>query len=229
MRGRVFRATVRTFAGNTSTLSSTFDAGGREVEAVRSIGSAAWAIEFGIHETFHKYQQSSFENLFGRNDTIEDSLVKDSSFLRNVEVERGLLRDILLAPSTESARALARDYLRARRARLSLVNERVEEIERLMERKEGTAEIVGLYAFAAAEKRPVQSTVRDSTIAQLERPIDKFPQGMDPTWRLMRWRLYGTGAALGLILTRLNVSWIKEVEGGAPLDQVLANAIAPFK
>lgn len=84
---------------------------------------------------------------------------------------------------------------------------------------------MGLYALAAAAKLPLESTVRDSTSVLLTRPLDEFPAGLDATWRLMRWRLYGTGAALGLILNRLHVPWRHKVQRGAGLDELLDTAI----
>src|SRR6266540_3276806 len=59
----------------------------------------------------------------------------------------------------------------------------------------------------------------------LARPLDSFPRGLDGTWRLMRWRLYGTGAAIALILTRLDVQWKPLIEKGAMLDELLEKAL----
>jgi hypothetical protein len=229
LHGRVFEASVPSLAGTSPIIRPNFDAGGRNVLAVSRKGSYVEALEFAIHETFHQFQEGRFARLIGLNDLVSDSIVDDSLFRRNVEIERVMLQNVLLARSTKATRALATRYLRARRARLSLVSQRVEQVERLMERKEGTAEIVGLYALAAAEKRPLVSTVRDSTIALLKRPLEQFPEGMDRTWRLMRWRLYGTGAALGLVLTRLHVPWKGQVQQGAGLDEILERALRPLE
>lgn len=137
--GRVFMSRDPAMGGTNSLLRTRYNAGGTSVVAVRSAAPAAKAMEFAIHETFHGFQEKHFTSLIGVSDIVSDSIMNDSSFRTSVEIEREMLRTILGIRSQRAIRQLAKGYLEHRRVRLSLVDKRVGEVERLLERKEGTA------------------------------------------------------------------------------------------
>lgn len=225
LRNRVFESRVPALAGDGPTYLLDFDAGGVVVPAIRLQSNPPDVLGFALHEAFHKYQREYFDTVGQVSEVVPTSILQDSAFVARAERERTLLQRVLLAETTTDLCRRSNVYLRARRSRLADVDPHVAAVERQIERLEGSAELVGLVAFAAASNLSVDSTATDSTRSHLSRPLEQFSAGMDPTWRLMRWRLYGTGAAMGVILTRLNVAWQAQLESGVPFDVMLTSAV----
>jgi hypothetical protein len=115
-----------------------------------------------------------------------------------------------------------REYLAVRVLRNATVSEDVPAVERTLERIEGSATLVGLEAglLASGEDR---SQLPESLRPYLTRPLDSFSGGLPE--RLIRWRSYGTGAAIGFLLDRLGEDWRVPVEEGAALDDLLVAAV----
>jgi hypothetical protein len=196
-------------------------------------GSTFEQLEFYFHESFHLAHQRGG----GFVETPEDRrtarfrqpLVNPAhvtpEFVAGAEAERRMLRAALDVTDADSLRAHLRDYLGARRRRAGTLLD-VVEAERRMERIEGTAQYVGCRAAALALELPEQRAidcVREELEIDLAKERSDFPEA---DARLMRWRHYGTGGAIALLLDRLRPGWKPLLEQGMHLDQLLAQAVA---
>jgi hypothetical protein len=139
------------------------------------------------------------------------------------EVERRILASALETDDSRRLRDLLRQYLAVRQVRTGALSE-VQAVERSMERMEGTAHYVGCSAAALALGEPV-SRVRECIRRELTRAVEEFPTWPEADAQLMRWRQYGTGAALGFLLDQLGAEWHAAVQRGAYLDVLLAEAV----
>jgi len=196
-------------------------AGGTPAVAVRGRTTATTLLEFGFHEAFHGFQERVFTGREG-SEIVPDELIRNTAFIAATERERTMLVRLLSSPASPRC-AMASDFLAARGRRLSDTS--IARIESQIERSEGTAQLISAAVVAAGERAAADIVMRDSIISLLQRPLSAYPSGMNRTWPLMRWRLYGTGAALGLVLDSLDSDWKKKVESGRSLDSVLAAAV----
>jgi hypothetical protein len=129
----------------------------------------------------------------------------------------------LVVAEPDSLRLLLQRYLAVRRARVGMLPD-VMEVERRMERSEGTAKYVGCKAATLATRATAERSL-DCVREELDRPLESFPSMPEADARLMRWRYYGTGGAIALLLDRLKPGWKPLVEQGMHLDQLLAQAV----
>ncbi|MBC8087074.1 MAG: hypothetical protein H7Z40_07385 [Phycisphaerae bacterium] len=183
------------------------------------------SLEVVFHEMFHVFQANAFVTSSAVSEIFDDPVVLTDSFRKLAETERMILATALAAPRLPEMKHRARQYLAVRRARIATVTAHVRALERQLERLEGTAHLVG-YQLAFATTRGRVSAATDSVLHDLRRSLDTYPAGLNAQWPLMRWRLYGTGAAMGLLLDRLQTDWRGDVQRGAVLDELLAIAIA---
>lgn len=200
------------------------------IPALQPKGSAFFdRLDFYLHESFHGHQRAHWAETPG--DTIrvgigehlaDSTLTNDPAFRAQGEVERRILAAALDVSSRDSLRALMRSYLAVRRMRTE-GRERVRAVERSMERREGTATYIGCHGAAAATgtERGI-ACIRDHVTTPLD-SLQSFPEA---DARLLRWRQYGTGAALCVVLDRLGqVNWQTEVAGGAALDRLVETVV----
>lgn len=207
--------------------------GADSVWAVAPAGAGFYnQLEFYYHEHFHLAHQRGGHFVETPEDrrmaAFREPLVNPThltpEFAAAAELERGMLASALEIADADSLRAHLRRYLAARRQRAATKLD-VVEVERRMERSEGTAQYVGCRAAAMAAGEPPQravACVREQLTRDLEQRAD-FPEA---DARLMRWRLYGTGGAIALLLDRLRPGWKPLVEQGMHLDQLLAEAVS---
>ncbi len=75
-----------------------------------------------------------------------------------------------------------------------------------------------------------EATASSRTLAcvlgHLEKPLASYPPAPEKDARLMRWRNYGTGAAMCMLLDRLVIGWKQQVASGMSPDVILARAVA---
>ncbi len=204
--------------------------GGQVVPAMEPRGSTPYSrLFFYYHEAFHGHQSRAFARrpdepvLVDGKRTVDSASIAPPEFAAAGEVERRMLVDALRLADADSLRALLRAYLAVRAERTGRLPD-VRRVERHSERMEGTATFVGCRAA-----RAVLGSPEDSVLAcirrELTRPLHLAPPA-EADARLMRWRHYGTGAAMAYLLERLgDPDWRKRVEEGAPLDEVLARAV----
>jgi hypothetical protein len=187
--------------------------------------------DFYMHEAFHGHQRANWVETPG--DTmrakpgrplVEPSHIESVEFRAQGEVERHILDSALDVSSQDRLLALMHRYLAVRRMRTNGLDD-VNAVERSMERREGTAQYVGCYSASGVanvpEKRAL-SCIRE----ELTTPLDSMRNFPEADARLMRWRQYGTGGALSVILNRLDAeNWQERVSEGAALDEILSKVI----
>jgi hypothetical protein len=222
LRGRAFAAHGVIPGLHASSMDGGFNirypVAGTRVTAVSVKDSVRTTVEFLFHEAFHAFQDEHFAR--GPEAVLERSgaAVRTTPvFAAMAEVERRILAEALLADDSSSV-SLLRSFLAVRATRLDSAGAvaRAEELQ--MERIEGTAQLVGVQASLAvtrADRREADRLVREILTADLAES--------DASWRT-RLRVYGTGAALGLLLDRLGVPWRGELARGATFVDVLNSA-----
>lgn len=181
------------------------------------------------HESFHAYQDRHLAPLLQQGGApasprgyVDPALIASPRFRALVEIERRMLISALsLAP--DSLPGILRRYLAVRRIRTRSLDPQVPLEEQALERDEGSAHLVGLKAALLAT-RATPGELADLLLPYLNLPLERFPGG--PSERLIRWRVYGTGAALGLLLERLGLDWRSRVQAGATFNALLAEAVA---
>lgn len=180
-----------------------------------------------FHEGFHTYQDRHFSRTVGdargalAEGYVESGHLAAPEFRALAEVERRILASALSAPE-DSLMPLLKQYLAVRRIRTENVPEAIRKEERQVERKEGSAHLVGLEAALLAAQG-TREALADSLAPYLTRPLDSVAGDLPGV--LIRWRVYGTGAALGFLLDRLGEAWRPHLESGAAFDDLLANAV----
>lgn len=188
-------------------------------------------VETLLHEAFHDYQAWAHG---GR--TIADSVFLEYEYNVLAELERAILGRAIRETDTPRLRALLTDYLRVRihrDARFSAVADWEQGIEVL----EGTAHYVGrvggsliaedeLDLLGEVRERLSQPLVIQESIRFVGR-ADRH-QLADAGARMKwahRFRIYPTGAALGLILDRLEFGWKEMIERGMTFPSILAEIL----
>jgi hypothetical protein len=202
------------------------------VWAIAPLGSTFFnQLEFYFHESFHlAHQRARFvetpedRRAARLKEPLVDSAHLTPNFAATAELERRMLSAALGIADVDSLRAHLRRYLAVRRGRAGTLLD-VVEVERRMERMEGTAKYVGCRAAAqalgASPERAI-ACVQEELEMDLEKDRSNMPEA---DARLMRWRHYGTGGAIALLLDRLRPGWKPLVEQGMHLDQLLSQAV----
>ncbi|HEX8638528.1 MAG TPA: hypothetical protein VF692_10730, partial [Pyrinomonadaceae bacterium] len=174
-----------------------------EPQKATGLGSAEFQhLNYLYHEWFHAFQrnglfkpsadepQASF-----RQPMVTPDRIADPKFTEAAELERRILITALQTASEKELRRLLQQYLAVRFVRTRSLPD-VQSVERHFERYEGTATLVGLQAAMVATDAPAELT-SNWIHNHLEKKLDSFPASPTPDSRLMRWRLYSTGAAIG--------------------------------
>ncbi len=192
------------------------------VTAVAAEPDVGRTIDFLFHELFHAHQHAHFSRHRDVSEALPDSLSPDPAYLSDLDSERRLLADAMLLGTADTVRSILRQLLERRRARLASAPRQLRALEGQLERYEGTAELVGRMADTFLAGRSPQA-IRDSIRAMLLTPAPQ-PKLFAPAYfSTLRWRLYGTGAALAHLLDVLgNSGWRAQVEAGAYLDEVIS-------
>ncbi len=136
-------------------------------------------------------------------------------------MERRILAGALLEVDPVVVDTVLRLYLAVRQLRASETPPDVAEVERVLERIEGTAEFAAVSGTAAAFGWDGEEKAWDLE-PYLTHPVRRSPLGLD--WEI-RQRVYGTGAAIALLLDRLSVPWRGAIEAGKCFDEVLLDRL----
>lgn len=216
-----------------NTFRTRYGIGRDTVPALEPRGSTLFnRLAFYYHESFHGFQRPPdfVESPAGdrrvrfREHLVAPDLISSPEFEAKGEVERRILAAALKESSIRDVGRLIRDYLAVRAVRTGELAE-VWAVERSFERREGTAEYVGCSA-AARTLGASDERVRACVFSELTEPLNSFPDYPEADAPLMRYRQYGTGAAMALLLHRLEVeAWQGRVQRGAYLDALLAEAV----
>lgn len=193
---------------------------GTSVTAVAVKDSVRTTAEFLFHEAFHAFQDSHFAKKpeAGAERSPNDAK-SPPEFSAMAEVERRILAEALSADDTDT-RALLRCFVAVRSRRFSSISEAARTEELQMERIEGSAQLVGVQASLAvvrADSKQAEPLLRELLTSHLAES--------DAYWRI-RLRVYGTGAATGLLLDRVGVPWRSELAGGATFFDIVKAAFA---
>jgi hypothetical protein len=118
--------------------------------------------------------------------------------------------------------ARIRDYLAVKRERTAGLPTSIRHTELNVERKEGSASIVGFEIAALAFGRPLHEPY-DQLVVFMAEPPESFVAGQDPFPRF-RMRAFGAGAAAAWVLTRLKAPWRERIQKGASFETLLTEA-----
>ena len=232
LAGRPFRHAGYPAGLGPNRFSTAYALGGDTIPALEPKGASDFErLDFYFHEAFHGYQGRRFapsrdgdRRVRFRERLVDSAVSTAPEFTAAAEAERRALVAALDATSPDSVRALARAYLALRERRTAALP-RVRAVERSMERMEGTATLVGCGSAAVAVGEPPALRAAACARNELTRPLLEHGDFPEADARLMRWRLYGTGAAIGALLDRLSVDWRPQVERGESLDLLLAERV----
>jgi hypothetical protein len=210
---------------------------------------------FLLHEAFHAYQNEAFAAPPDAPDAYTDPSRLSAALLAQMEVERRVLADALASEDDTTMRRHIRRYLAVRGEREKTMARDLIRKERRLERHEGSAVYASVRATRQAvlsagtrsretdgdpvravnvtritsEARPFRRPVSGQPLAEyvtnahLERTLATYPGSIAE--RAFRWRSYGTGAAMGLLLDRLQgAGWHSLLEDGASFVGLLREA-----
>ncbi|MEX2611197.1 MAG: hypothetical protein WEA24_14830, partial [Gemmatimonadota bacterium] len=173
------------------------------------------------HEGFHTYQDRRFSAGGVDDRALAEPLTGEFAAL--VEVERRMLATALARGADATLDSLLQGFLAVRHRRLREASAEVLRVDGALERIEGSANLVGHASAAAALGADTGRAVGNAVREYLTVDLDRF--GGDRATQLMRWRAYGTGAALGLLLDRRGAAWRTLIEEGASFHALLERAI----
>ena len=201
-----------------------FPIAGTSAVAISVRGSLDENLNFLFHEGFHGHQDTTFTD--PQVQQVDDSLSAD---IRDhvhdmANAERARLAEALDDEHGDALSAL-REYLKMRVARDSLTPASLRQYEDRLERIEGSAQLVGLQTALLAQRQPA-SRAAHSVADALRQPIRLGGLASGETWHI-RLRVYGTGAALGLLFDRVGVPWRQRLAAGEDFRQI-ATSVAGF-
>lgn len=194
-----------------------------EIAALVPGDRVLFQLQYLYHEAFHAHQASTFAVRGGRSPLeepfIEPREVTAPEFRAHMAVERRILAAAISVDDPDSLRSLSGDYLAVRGARLAALPESAE-AEALVERKEGSAQLVGYHAGLIARHGnadDLSNHLRELLLApHLEENVNVADR--------YRSQLYATGAAIGRVLDRLGFGWRESMADGASFPELLADA-----
>ncbi|MEJ7759509.1 MAG: hypothetical protein WKF55_07925 [Gemmatimonadaceae bacterium] len=199
-----------------------YPVGARTYPAVENERGRKKTLTTLFHEAFHAYQRGTFagtEQQSGWQSVPPDAATPN--IVAAIEMERRILASALEAPPGVATDSLIAAFLTVRSERMAALPDSVRSVDRRFERIEGTAHLVGYRASATALHADSAET-REDIIRTLRWNLSVFGGGPENFY--FRWRSYGTGAAMGLLLDRLGVSWQHDLAAGASFDSLLGRA-----
>lgn len=194
-----------------------FPVAGTSAVAISVRGSLETNLDFLFHEGFHGYQETAFTDPHVLQ--VDDPLgagTRDRVHAM-ADAERARLADALDDEEGDVVPAM-REYLEMRAARDSLVPATLRRYEDRLERIEGSAQLVGLQASLLARGQPAADAAR-AVAGALREPIRLGAFASGETWHI-RARVYGTGAALGLLFDRMGLPWRQRLAAGEDFRQI---------
>jgi hypothetical protein len=188
-------------------------------------------LNYLYHEWFHGFQNRQFAKIprepetFFKKPAVNPTQISAPDFIPMAELERRILSTAIDISSRKEAGEILRQYLAVRWTRNHHLPD-VVAMERKMERTERSALLVGSEAAAiavGADRKEIELSIKK----YLNDPLNSYPALPETDAQLMRWRLYGTGGAIGFLLDRLKVkNWREKLQkGSAHLDEMLIEAV----
>jgi hypothetical protein len=215
VNGRLFFRPAQ-LSGLTGGIALGYRVGNETYTAVQIESTVRATLATLYHEAFHEYQQSAFGPPSGTHIPHDATTARQ---LADIELERRILAGALKTESPPRRDSLIAAFLALRAERMRSLSDSTRRVERSLETTEGTAYLVGhLAASAALGQEP--RVARNAVVRMLEQDLAFY--GGDVGSRYYRWRAYGTGAAVGLLLSNDSSSWRTDLAAGTALDALLA-------
>jgi hypothetical protein len=228
LRGRTY-VTCDALPGLNGNFNTNYAVGNVRAVAVSLDATTAKTVDTLFHESFHKFQDSAFSRTIDASSTalavekrLDPAIVSKPEFVASMELERRILAQIVKSGVARS-KALLCDYLAVRRQRRSGLPLDVRDAELNIERKEGSASIVGSEMGALATGANPGAPSAQLRMFMSEPPAS-LPSGLSGYGRF-RARAFGSGAAIAWILTRLHRNWRAELEHGASFETLLTTVV----
>lgn len=216
--------------GLTGNFDTDYAVGETRAIAVKLEDTAYETLEVLFHEGFHKFQETEFARTTGADSLalleeprVDPDIIRQAGFVASMELERRILAAAVAAPSHRQMKALARQYLAVRWKRTGALPTEVRHSELNIERKEGSASIVGHESAALAYGRSL-----DQPYAQLRMFLSEPPASLpagDSAYARFRMRAFGSGAAIAWMLTRMGIDWRSRLQGGASFETLLSEVV----
>jgi hypothetical protein len=229
LRGRAYLA-CGALPGLTGNFDTNYAVGNIRAIAVKLEITPYETLEVVFHEGFHEWQKTAFARTtgagsIGLHKEVQGYLetIRDPRFVASMELERRILAAAVGAQSPAERRQLAQYYLAVKQLRTAPMPVEARHTELNVERKEGSASIVGHEAAAAAYGRPLDRPYGQLWSILAEPPLS-LPAG-DSAFARFRMRAFGAGAAVAWILTRMNIDWRPELQKGASFETLLHRAV----
>jgi hypothetical protein len=183
-----------------------------------------------FHEGFHEFQtgKKQFARTVGADGDdvgterrLDPSVISNPQFVALMDVERRILNQAVKSVSSKDLIPLLRQYLAVRRKRTESLPADVRHSELNIERKEGSAAILGFEGAALSlgvklEVPPEQLTNFLIETKSLENK---------PPYETFRSRAYGSGLTIAWLLTRMKVNWRQRLQSGASFESLLSEAV----
>ena len=221
MRRRTFYR-AGAVAEMTGTVDTRFAIGEVRGTAIAARENLAKTVELLAHEAFHTFQHEAFA---GAAEAAVPATVS-REYAASVEIERRALRDALKSDGA-ARRNLVRQAVAIRAMRNRSATPSLAAAEASSERMEGMARYVEVHVTAQALGNG-KNWPRDQVAGQLGTPLRAFAGS--PGERLVRFRAYASGAAMGILLdaldTRADTVWKERVQRGASPADLLAGLAA---
>jgi hypothetical protein len=184
-----------------------------------------------FHEAFHKFQEKNFSRTIGAasielaaENPLPSKIIANAEFVAAMELERRTLAAAVAQyKNREVLISLLRQYLAVRQQRNEKLPPDVRHAELNIERKEGTASIVG-YESAYLAIRQDEHQRFEQLKMFLGEPPSSLPFGKSPFERF-RARAFGSGAAIAWLLSRMKFDWRARSQQGASFESLLAEAV----
>lgn len=228
LRGRTF-VTCATLPGLNGNFDTDYHVGPITAVAVMLEPSTYLTLEVLFHESFHKFQDAAFSRTIGASSTalavekgLDPDVVSRPELVASMEVERRILGQAIKLGDSRMV-PLLRDYLAVRRQRWQALPADVRDAELNIERKEGSAALVGSEVASRAIGRDPRIP-SDQLKMFMSEPPESLPSG-ETGYGRFRARAFGSGAAIAWILTRLGKPWRAELQHGASFEALLAQAV----
>ena len=228
LRGRTF-VTCATLPGLNGNFDTDYHVGPITAVAVKLEPSTYLTLEVLFHESFHKFQDAAFARTIGASSTalavekrLDPDVVSRPGLVASMEVERRILSQAVKLGDARMV-PLLRDYLGVRSQRRQALSTEVRDAELNIERKEGSAALVGSEVASRAIGRDPRIP-SDQLKMFMSEPPESLPSG-ETGYGRFRARAFGSGAAIAWILTRLGKPWRAELQHGASFEAILAQAV----
>jgi hypothetical protein len=229
LRRKTYRSCMP-LPGLNGNFNTDYGIGSLRAIAVKLEDTPAKTLNILFHEGFHRFQDQKFKRTRGADSVglaeekrLPSTIISDAALVATMDLERRILGRAVALHSPLAMKSLVRQYLAVRQQRISELPIDVVHSESNIERKEGSASIIGFEMADVALGRRRSTRPWDELKMLMIDPVGSAPSNAKPYERF-RVRAYGSGAAMAWILTRLGIDWRERVQEGASFESLLRQA-----